>query len=319
MRLSLYADDEIGDTLVDLLTILLLVFLLVIVRFTFSVLKVEFSSKENTFVGGMTRPGFLVSPIHFSDKNVIYIYKHGEEDISSDASLFGLTAENFASLIGFIDYGSIVLENKHYPVFNITLSEDSQKIINPVIINEEGEKGKIKKEILTDILKQVWPNYNIEELPENLFGSFKINKRPKIYYESLESNGHKMIVIGTVIIDVTNGISSYYKFIFDTLATEMMDFVYLGKFNRKERLHFLEKYGTDNSLIYYKKWSRNPENILPPLAKYNRPRIEYIKARVLKNEKPPTWINSLFLDRIGAKLKIIGSRNGDIEAEVSSK
>ncbi|MBW1649064.1 MAG: hypothetical protein JRJ44_00035 [Deltaproteobacteria bacterium] len=319
MRLPLYVDDEIGDTLVDLLTILLLIFLLVIVRFTFSVLTVEFSSKENTFVGGMTMPGFSISPIRFSDKNIIYIYKHGEDDIRSDASLFGLTAEGFAGLIGFIDYGEIILENKHYPVFNIKLSEDNQNITNKVIINEEGNNGKIDKKILTDILKDIWPDYNIEELPENLFGSFKINKRPKIYYESLENNGHKMIVIGNIIIDVTAGISSYYKFIFDTLATEMMDFVYLGKFDSEERLRFLEKYGTDKALAYYKKWRENPGDMLSPLAKYNRPRIEYIKARVLNNEKLPVWVKGLFLDRIGVKLKIIGSRNGNIEAEVSGR
>ncbi len=319
MRLPLYADDEIGDTLVDLLTILLLVFLLVIVRFTFSALTVDFSSKENTFVGGMTMPGFLISPIRFSDKNIVYIYKHGEADTSSDASLFGLTAEDFAGLIGFIDYGSIILENKRYPVFNIKMSEDDQNIINPVIINEEGDNGKIDKKILTDILKEVWPDYNIDQLPENLRGSFKIDKRPKIYYESLENNGHKMIVIGSIMIDVTKGISAYYKFIFDTLATEMMDFVYLGSFNFEERLRFLKKYGTDNALTYYNNWLENPADMLPPLAKHNRARIEYIKARVLKNEKPPVWVKGLFLDRIGAKLKIIGSRNGDIEAEVSGK
>jgi hypothetical protein len=121
------------------------------------------------------------------------------------------------------------------------------------------------------------------------------------------------------MIDVTNGIDAYYKFIFDTLATEMMDFVYLGKFNIEERGRFLKKYGTNNALSYYKNWLKNPTDKLPPLAKYNRPRKEYIKARVLKNEQPPVWVKGLFLDRIGAKLKIIGSRNGDIEAEVIGK
>ena len=319
MRLSLYADDEIGDTLVDLLTILLLVFLLVIVKFTFSVLTIEFSSKENTFVGGMTRPGFVISPIKFSDKDIIYIYKHGEEDITSDASLFGLTPQDFAGLISFIDYGSIILENKHYPVFNIQLSEENQNLIKAVIVNEKGNTGKTDKKILINILKEVWPDYNIEQLPENLFGSFKINKRPKIYYESFENNGRKIIVIGTVLIDVTKGISSYYKFIFDTLATEMMDFVYLGKFNKEERLRFLKKYGTEKTLIYYDKWSKNPSDMIPPLAKYKRPRIEYINNRISKNETLPSWVKGLFLDRIGAKLKIIGSRNGELEAEVSGK
>ncbi len=310
MRLSIYADDDIGDTLVDLLTILLLVFLLVIVKLTFSVLRVDFSSRENTFTGGMVRPSFLVAPVNFSDSDNIYIYKQGESSLNKDAAVFGLPSYIFADLLGFIEYGKAELENEGYPVFQLKLAE-KQKIINTMIINNAGEKGEINRKILDNIFAQMEIEYEIEKFEKNLPASIKLLERPKIYYESMEREGRKFIVCGDlIIIDVTEGLSSDYKFIFDTLATSMMDFVYLGEFDPEKRAQFLKLNQGEEAYAYYNKW-RNGKieaGTLPPFAKYKKARKLYIEKAVAANDMPPTWIKKLFLNKIGVTLKIIGSK-----------
>ncbi len=285
---------------VSILMILLILFLVIIVDMVVSTVSREFLlSRENTFSGGLIRPYFHVMPIRFSDRKIISIYRQGEGTVSKDDSVYGLPATTFAGLLSFIDYGKITCENKNYPVFQIKLASEKQQLLNMMIRNEKGEKGEIDKKILDNILQEVWQGYSKEEFSESLNEWFDIDKRAKIYYESFDDGDRKLIIIGEFSIDITDGLSEDDRFLFDTMATSMLDFVYLGNFDPDERDRFFRESEPENSD------KKDDESIIfSQLVTNKKAREEYIETRIAENHTPPKWVKELFLDKIGVNLKV---------------
>jgi len=293
---------------VSILMILLILFLLIICNLIISSVNREILlSGENTFSGGLIRPSFLITPARFSnDKKMILIYKQGAGKSNEDDFVFGIPQDAFADILSFIDYGEINYNEKNYPVFQLKIIEEAkQGIIEPVIIGEDEEQGIIDTKIIENIISQVWPDYNYKKALEILPGWFNIAKRPKIYYESLSVADKKMILIGDFAIEVTNALTNNDKFLFDTMATSIIDFVYLGEFNLNKRIRFFENYGDKKAVDYYKKWNVGElKGSFSPFVKYPNICKKYIKTCVWENKRPPEWVKELFLDQIGVNLKV---------------
>ena len=114
-----------------------------------------------------------------------------------------------------------------------------------------------------------------------------------------------MILIGSFAMEVTNSLTDNDKFLFDTMATSLIDFVYLGEFDLDKRIRFFENYGDKQSVDYYKKWNAGKlKDSFSPFVKYPNIRKRYIKTCVWENKKPPEWVKELFLDQIGVNLKV---------------
>ncbi len=293
---------------VSILMILLILFLLIICNLVISAVNKEILlSGENTFSGGLIRPSFLITPAKFpNDKKIILIHKQGAGKSNEDEIVFGMPQDTFADILAFIDYGKIDYNKKNYPAFQLKITEEEkQKIIEPIIIDENGEKGIIDRKIIENIISQVWPDYDYKKATEILQEWFNIAKRPKVYYESLSVGDKKMILIGDFAIDVTKHLSNNDKFLFDTMATSIIDFVYLGEFNSNKRTHFFEKYGDKKAVDYYKRWNAGKlKGSFSPFVKYGDIRKKYIKTCVWENKRPPEWVKELFLDQIGVNLKV---------------
>ena len=116
----------------------------------------------------------------------------------------------------------------------------------------------------------------------------------------------KQIIIGHCAIDI----SGKEIGIFNSLATALTDFVYLGEFNKAERISFLKEYNGPEAAAYYEKWAENEDRLDSPFVRYEKSRIMFIRQRQHMNITPPQWVKSEFLDKIGANLKIMGSVNG---------
>jgi len=293
---------------VSILMILLILFLLIICNLVISAVNREILlSGENTFSGGLIRPSFLITPAQFpNDKKMILIYKQGARKFNEDEIVFGIPQDVFADILAFIDYGEIDYNKEIYPAFQLKITEEEkQKTIESVIIDKNGEKGVIDRKIIENIISEVWPDYDYKKAAEILQGWFNIATRPKIYYESLAVGDKKTILIGDFAIEVTNALANKDKFLFDTMATSIIDFVYLGEFNLNKRIRFFEKYGGKKAADYYKRWKVGElKGSFSPFVKYVDIRKKYIKTYVWENKKPPEWVKELFLDQIGVNLKV---------------
>ncbi len=296
---------------ISILMVLIIIFLLIIVYLVMNLGgQLLLQNRLNTFCGGDIRPSLLVNPITFSKNNIISIYRQGEYSDKNDEKTLGLSQNSFTSLISFINPGNAIYKGKEFPVVRIKLRDNESAIITCPIINlSNGEKGLIDHNILYDVINETWGDYHIDikNFFEPISQSLKVITRPQIFYESLlDAKGRKIITIGDFSIDITNGFSPSDKFIFDTLATSMMDFVYLGEFNVEKRIEFLKKFGGKEAVDYYYKWYKDEaaEDRISPLVKYKKAREEYIAYYLNKNITPPQWVKEEFLYKIGVNLKI---------------
>ncbi len=310
-------EDLISDSMVDLLTILLLVFLLIIIKLTLTGFKIQFLSKDNTYSGGIIRPSFILTPITFDNNNIINIHKQDRENFEKDEVLLGVYDNSFSGLLSFIDPGEMYIGNKKEAVLHLKIEEDPTAM-EFIIGSDNRTSGMavLDKNILEDIIASVWDGYKLTDFGSIVFNDkFNITRRPKLYYESLIKDKRRYVVIGDFTIEVTEGLSYNDEFIFSNLATSMMDFVYLGEFSEKKRVDFFRKYEGETSVTYYYKWNNSKDEItmLPPFVKYKNIRKEYIKNYASDNIEPPLWIREGFLEKIGANLKVV---NEDTEGRL---
>jgi len=171
---------------------------------------------------------------------------------------------------------------------------------------EDGTSGTVAGSIVWNIVKRIWPRYKANDFQIPVSGHFNVLSRPKIYYETSQRNGHKQIIIGHCVIDI----SGKEIGIFNSLATALTDFVYLGEFNKAERIQFLRDYNGFEAAAYYEKWADSEDRLDSPFVMYEKSRHMFVKRRQNMNITPPQWVKSEFLDKIGANLKIMGAVNG---------
>ena len=306
-------DNSTHEIMTDLMIVVLIIFMLIVVALSLDIHnKINIISRENTFSGGKTQPLMLVSPVKYSSREEIAIYPQSVfYSGDKEASVMAISPASFANLLSFIDYGEIIDEGRTLPLINISMyGKDANVNIN-YFDSMSGETGVLKPAILTSLLQSVWPGYGFGKTPENYF--FKVNKRAKIYFESDESNGQKTIVIGHYAIDITNT-GTDNLFILNTLATAITDFIYIGAFNMEERFDILKAVEGEEATQYYKDWGRHGAgNKAAPFVKYAEAKKQFIEYRSRLNLTPPEWVETFFLDKIGANLKIISTQKHKIK------
>jgi len=303
--------------------VVLIIFLLMIVTLILSVSNhLNIVSKESTYSGGFQRPSLLVDAIHSRGVDHIVTYQLDYEAdvlISADVEC-KFTPNMFANLLIFIDPGKIsyskqasrlpmlTIRTRSGPNINPDIDKDkidsgSEPLTNKRLTLEDGTSGIVETNIIWTVVKNVWPGFNPADFQMPVSGHFNVVNRPKIYYETSEKNGAKQIVIGHCVIDI----SGKEIGIFNSLATALTDFVYLGKFNKEERIQFLKKFNGPEAAAYYENWAESGDRLPSPFVKYEESRRMFIRNRRNMNITPPQWVKSEFLDKIGANLKIMGA------------
>jgi hypothetical protein len=306
------------DVMSDLMMVVLIIFLLMIVTLILSISNhLNIVSKESTYSGGFQRPSLLVDAIHSERGDHIVTYQLDYEAdvlVSADVEC-KFTPSMFANMLIFIDPGEINYKKRRLPMLTIRTRSDSNRNkggINdssPTLFSEEkltledGTSGTVESDIIWDIVKNIWLGFNPKDFQIPVAGHFNVVSRPKVYYETSKKNGVKQIVIGHCVIDI----SSKEIGIFNSLATALTDFVYLGEFNKENRIQFLEKFDGTEAAAYYEEWVKSGDILDSPFVKYEKSRKMFIRKKQSMNIKPPQWVKSEFLNRIGANLKIMGA------------
>jgi len=313
------------DVMSDLMMVILIIFLLMIVTLILSVSNhLNIVSKESTYSGGFQRPSLLVDAIHSGGIDHIVTYQLDYEAdvlVSADVEC-KFTPSMFANLLIFIDPGKIDYKSKRLPMLTIrTRSVSGEKSIKNSSMDssnggqyqepfyekrltlEDGTSGTIASSVIWNIVKRIWPGYEANDFRIPVSGHFNVVSRPKIYYETSQKNGVKQIIIGHCVIDI----SGKEIGIFNSLATALTDFVYLGEFNQKERIQFLKEFDGPEAAAYYENWATGGDKLDSPFVTYEKSRRMFIKNRQSMNITPPQWVKSDFLDKIGANLKIMGA------------
>ncbi|MBW1894177.1 MAG: hypothetical protein JRI91_10855 [Deltaproteobacteria bacterium] len=319
------AKENPFDVMSDLMMVILIIFLLMIVTLILSVSNhLNIVSKESTYSGGFQRPSLLVDAIRSGGVDHIVTYQLDYEAdvlVSADVEC-KFTPSMFANLLIFIDPGDIGYKNRRLPM--LTIRTRSSSNINPNFSKDEidnssepfaerrltledGTSGIVESNIIWDIVKNVWPGYEANDFQIPVSGHFNVVSRPKIYYETSDKNGAKQIIIGHCVIDI----SGKEIGIFNSLATALTDFVYLGEFNKEERIRFLKEFNGPEAAAYYENWAESGDRLPSPFVKYEESRRMFIRNRRNMNITPPQWVKSEFLDKIGANLKIMGAVKKD--------
>ena len=307
-------DNSTHEIMTDLMMVVLIIFLLIVVALSLDVHnKINIVSQDNTFSGGRTQPVLIVSPIRYSKNNKIAIYPQSILYTNSkETSVIAASPASFAGLLAFIDYGEINDNGRKRPLLNLHLyGRDTQDNIS-YEDSYNGENGTLDIKMLENILRTVWPDYQFSEASEDYF--FNVTKRAKVYFETDVVNGKKSIIIGHYVIDITDTSMDSF-FILNTLSTSVTDFIYIGEFNKEERINTLKKYYDEAAATYYDEWGKTGHllNLPAPFVKYPKARKAFIDQRVSLNVTPPQWAMALFLDRVGANLKIISTKKKETD------
>ncbi|MBU2651872.1 MAG: hypothetical protein KKA81_13160 [Bacteroidetes bacterium] len=300
----------------DLMMIILIIFLLIIVSLILSVsTHLNIVSKESTYSGGFQRPSLIADAIiGDSKKSYIFTYQlNYEKDILVSADVeCKFSPQMFANLLAFVDPGEIIYKDRKLPMLTIRnknyefeTTPDSFEVLDSgkIKIWKDGISGFIDNSIMWGVIKSIWPEFDADDFRIPIAGRFQVNQRPQIYYESIEKGDQKQIIIGHCVLDI----HSKEIGIFNSLATALTDFVYLGPFDKDERIQFLVKYDGPDAANYYETWAQASDSFEGPFVKYSKSREEFIRYRMLRNITPPQWVKEEFLDKIGANLKIMGS------------
>lgn len=306
------------DVMSDLMMVILIIFMLMIVTLILSVsTHLNIVSKESTFSGGFQRPSLLVNAVRSADQDYVITYQLDYESdilVSADVEC-KFTKKMFSNLLIFIDPGELGYKSRRLPMIAVrikdkeatpkdqyTYAAEEPRDDAPVILND-GTEGVYDSSVLWDVIKQVWPprDAGLYEMP--VAGHFDVVRRPQIYYESLETDGRQQIIIGHCVLDI----ASKEIGIFNSLATALADFVYIGEFSREERIQFLKQTDGDTAAHYYEKWASANGAIDSPFVVYEKSRKAFIQHRKVQNITPPQWVKAEFLDKIGANLKIMGA------------
>lgn len=305
------------DVMSDLMMVILIIFLLMIVTLILSVsTHLNIVSKESTYSGGFQRPSLLVDAIRAGGRDHIVTYQLDYEAdvlVSADVEC-KFTPAMFANMLIFIDPGELNYKDRRLPMLTIRsrsnptigkdgINQDTILFDEKRLTLEDGTSGVVDSNIIWDIMKNVWPGFRPKDFQIPVAGHFNVISRPKIYYETSRKNGSKQIVIGHCVIDI----ASKEIGIFNSLATALTDFVYLGEFSKEERIQILNEFDGPKAASYYATWEKNGDVYGSPFVKYEKSRKMFIRKRRNRNIKPPQWVKSEFLNQIGANLKIMGA------------
>ncbi len=302
-------DNSSNEIMTDLMMVVLIIFLLIVVALSLDVHnKINIVSKDNTFSGGRNQPALIVSPIKYSNGCKIAIYPQSIlYSRNKNSSVIAISPASFAGLLSFIDYGEINDKGKKRPLLNLHLYGAGSRESISYKDNHNGENGVLDPQILESMLSTVWPDYQSGETNQKYF--FNVTKRAKVYFETDIFNSKKSIIIGHYVIDLSEG-SMDSLFILNTLSTSVTDFIYIGEFNKTERIDILRQNNGDMAAAYYDEWSKTGHlnNLPAPFVKYPKARHSFLEQRQALNITPPQWAMDLFLDKVGANLKIISTK-----------
>lgn len=285
------------ESMSDLLLTVLIIFLLMVVVLSLDVSsKIKVISKDNTYSGGRIRPTLLIDPISYEDGSVGFSF-YTQSDFftpAEDMDTFGLTKRNVLGLLCFIDPGALRNESgKIVRLLDVKVYSHLRGGINFNFVNQDGVHGEIDTTLLKDTISLVWGDEKDNTL-----------SRAKVYYQSDIKDGDHSIVIG------------HYSFranatdptdpVLNMLTTSLTDFVYIGEYSRTDRIGYFMKFGGEDAVDYYNNYLESSSNTIePPLVKYPGIKKQIIIEKMKLNLKPPEWVRSNFLDKIGANLKII--------------
>lgn len=285
------------ESMSDLLLTVLIIFLLMVVVLSLDVSsKIKVISKDNTYSGGRLRPTLLLDPLSYEDGSVGFSFFTQNDFFTpaKDMEVLGLSKRNVLELLCFIDPGALRNESGQVVrLIDVKVYSHLREGININHVNQDGVHGEIDTKFLKDTISLVWGDKKDNTL-----------SRAKVYYQSFIEDGDHHISIGhySLRANATDPPDP----ILNLLATSLTDFVYLGEVSRTDRERYFMKFGGKEAADYYNNYFESSSNTIePPLVKYPEIKMQIIIEKTKLNLKPPKWVRSNFLDKIGANLKII--------------